>query len=62
MDDQARIIKTISLYPDQEAILIKAAKEFGLGSLSAAVRFVINDWVKTKGTEFAAPQPDYPAN
>ncbi len=48
----------LSLYPRQKAILIQVAKEQGFETVSAAVRYIIHDWVALKSAairEAAAP-------
>lgn len=40
--------RNFSLYPEQEALLLQVAKDFGLGSMSAALRFVVHDWLRLR--------------
>ena len=47
MAEQA-VGRNISLYPTELAMLQQIAKDHGLGSISAAVRFVLHDWAKMK--------------
>lgn len=39
--------KTLSLYPAEWAAFWEIAKDHGLASMSAAVRFVLNDFIKS---------------
>ena len=47
MDERAKT-KSIMLFPSEIATFHQIAKDFGLASLSAAVRFVLNDWMRMK--------------
>ena len=38
--------KTVTLFPDDIVALNQIAKDFGLDSFSAAVRFVLRDWMR----------------
>ena len=49
-------VKGISLYPEQDAVIAQFAKESGLG-YSAAIRFIIQDWVKLKRSAIQAAAP-----
>ena len=51
------ITRNISIYPDQEAVIVQFARESGLESVSAALRFIINDWVNLKRAEIATAAP-----
>ena len=47
-DDGLAKNRNFSLYPEQEAVLVQVAKDNGLGSVSAALRFVVTDWVRLR--------------
>lgn len=46
-------VKSISMYPQHWAILWQLAKDLGLGSISAAARYVIADWQRLREAERA---------
>jgi hypothetical protein len=46
----------ISLYPTERAMLKQIAKDHGLGSISAAVRFVLHDWMKLRKPSSNSPR------
>ena len=54
--DKAAKGRNLSLYPEQEAVLVQTAKEFGLGTMSGALRFVIVDWVRLRRLEWERTQ------
>lgn len=41
--------RSITMEPVDWAMVMQVAREFGLGSLSAGVRFIIRDWQRLKG-------------
>lgn len=48
-DQQTTVVtRNISLYPDQDELLAQVARDYGLASISAAVRFIIHDWQRLR--------------
>ncbi len=62
-DQQNTTTRNISLYPEQVDVLEQVAKDIG-GNFSAAVRYIVSDWVRSKAPQYAppAPQSEYPAD
>jgi hypothetical protein len=60
-EHDAVVARNVSLYPEQHAVLIQVAKDTGLGNVSAALRYIITDWVKLKraAVEAATPNDGY---
>lgn len=49
MTDQPNMVaRNFSILPEQEAVLIQVAKDMGLGSVSAGLRYIITDWMRLK--------------
>lgn len=49
---QDRAIPTnVTLYEEDRADLIQIGKDFGLASISATVRFLLNDWKRLKAQQ-----------
>lgn len=59
-DDIARN-RNVSLYPEQEAILFQVAKDNGLGNVSAALRYIVTDWVRLRAEKDGVRVPFVPA-
>jgi len=51
MDEKVKT-KAITLRPSEVAILHQIGKDYGLASFSAAVRFVLADWMKMKRADY----------
>lgn len=49
-------VRSISLYPEQHATIAQFAADSGLG-YSAALRFIIQDWVRLKRAAIHAHHP-----
>jgi hypothetical protein len=50
--EQAKIVpKTVSLYPDDWAVVQQVAKDTGQRSMSGGLRFIIADWARRAGRE-----------
>lgn len=48
-DENQLVVKTsVSLYPEDIALLHQVGKDYGLGSKSAAARHIIREWYKMK--------------
>lgn len=45
---QQVITQNLSLYPTDRAVLHQVAKDRGLGSVSAAARYIIREWLEAK--------------
>lgn len=43
--------KMVTMYPEQWAVLHQLAKDLGLGSVSAANRYVISEFVRMKSKQ-----------
>lgn len=48
--------KTVSMYPDQWAVVDEVDTRFGFRNLSSALRYIINDYRRLKA-QAAADQP-----
>lgn len=48
---QQVITQNLSLYPTDRAVLHAVAKDRGLGSVSAAARYIIREWMESKQTQ-----------
>ncbi len=56
-DSNSAVIRhNISLYPEQDIILVEFAGGRGL-SLSAALRSIISEWAESKGISLVDPTP-----
>ena len=42
------VTQNLSLYPSDLAVLQQVGKDFGLGSVSAAARYIIREWLQLK--------------
>jgi len=49
MDGQLVQGKSVTLYPIDWATATQVAKDYGLASVSAGIRFIIRDWMKMRG-------------
>lgn len=54
--DEQKVNKTFSIYPTHIAVIMQVAKDHGYSSLSAALRFIITDWVRRVRAEMEARQ------
>lgn len=61
MDSQAVKARNVTLYPTDWAVAIQVAKEYGLGSVSAGLRFIIRDWQRLKAAAEYKARPHAPA-
>lgn len=54
---------SVSLYPEQHALVTRLARETGLENVSAVLRLIISEWAQMKGVSPSAqpaasePQP-----
>ena len=48
--------KTVVIHSQDQAVLHQVGKDMGLGSDSAAVRFIIRDWVQLKHRQLELPE------
>ena len=49
--------KNVSLYPSEWMMLDQIAKDYGLGSRSAAVRYILHNWAKMKTAQASTGSP-----
>ena len=49
--------RSITLYPLDWATATQVAKDFGLGSVSAGLRFIVRDWIRLKAATRKQPAP-----
>jgi|CXWJ01.1.fsa_nt_gi hypothetical protein len=50
--------KTVSMYPDQWAVIDEIDAQFGFRNLSSALRWIINDYRRLKAQEAERLQPE----
>lgn len=56
MADGNAVGKSITMYPEQWALLHQVSKDAGQGTISAGARFLITDWLRLKRLEQHAGQ------
>lgn len=49
-------IRTISMYPEQWAVVEEVNERYRLGSISAALRLIISEWAKNQTENDAATE------
>ena len=57
IEDQLTEARNITMYPLDWATATQVAKDNGLGSVSAGLRFIIRDWIRLKATNRKQPAP-----
>ena len=56
-DNEERVVtQNLSLYPQDLAVLRQVGKDYGLGSVSAAARLIIREWMQFKRVQREAQQ------
>lgn len=50
-DDQAVVIRTVSMYAEQWAVVNRINERYGFGSLSNALRFIVTEFDRAQSSE-----------